>query len=147
MREQILKVTGVNIPGVRVRAEESLAEGQYQLSLFEIPLESGVVLAGKKFCPDAEACLKLELDGDLAPNPNGAGDGMWLSDSEGEKAALNGLTLYDPYQFMVAHLQSLIQRHLDSFLGVQELQNMIDQWKAEANGERESLAGRWGCLF
>lgn len=140
MRDQVFKTKGVNIPGVKVKADESFIEGQYNLLLFEIPLEGGIVFADKKFCPDAKACLELKLNGDLAAAPTGSGEGMWLNGADVEKAAVNALPLYDPYQFMVLHLESLIHRHLASFLGIQEVQFMIDQWKAEANGERQSLA-------
>ncbi len=146
MRGRIRERTGVTVPGVLIRASESLSAGGYTLLLDEIPLARGTVRAGARYCLDAAACRALGLDGPLAANPGGTRggqgvrEGMWLPEAAQATAAAAGLPLWDPYDYMLAHLEALIHRHLGRFLGLQEVQTMLDRWAGEQEDRRVLLA-------
>lgn len=139
MRQEILNSTGVNVPGVRIRSNDNYEEGTYVLSLDEVPIASGQVYAHAKFCPDAERCDELGIEGERALNPVDGTTGIWLSESFWKQAEEAGLQLQDSYQFMVFHLGSLLRQHLETFLGVQEVHGMLTQWNSENEQEKRTL--------
>jgi tetratricopeptide (TPR) repeat protein len=135
MQTRIQDRMGVKVPGIRLRGNEDFPQGYYLLMLHEIPMVAGSVDADEKCCPDADACQRLGLDGHAAFNPLSEEGATWLSKSEWEQAEKSGLPLWDAYQYMMLHLESLICRHLATFLGVQEVQNMLEEGeKSETEG-------------
>lgn len=139
MLQEILNSTGVNVPGVRIRSDDDYEEGTYVLSLDEVPIASGQVYAHAKFCPDAEQCEKLGIEGERAANPVDDTEGIWVPESFWKQAEEAGLQLQDSYQFMIFHLGSLLRQHLETFLGVQEVDGMLRQWNAENEQEKQTL--------
>ena len=139
MHQEILNSTGVNVPGVRIRSDDNYEEGVYVLSLDEVPIASGRVYAPAKFCPDAEQCEKLGIEGERALNPVDDTIGIWLAESFWKQAEEAGLQLQDSYQFIVFHLGSLLRQHLETFLGVQEVDGMLRQWNSENEQEKRTL--------
>jgi tetratricopeptide (TPR) repeat protein len=139
MRQELMLNTGVNIPGVRVRSNDNLDEGVYILSLDEVPMVSGRVYLREKFCADYVRCNELEINGQVVINPADGTQGMWLPESSRKQAEDAGLQLMDPYQFMIFHLGSLVGNHLESFLGVQEVDTMLAQWNADDQEEKRTL--------
>ena len=104
-----------------------------------MPIASGQVHAHAKFCPDAQRCDELGIEGEPALNPVDGTKGIWLSESFLKQAEEAGLQLQDSYQFMVFHLGSLLRQHLDTFLGVQEVDGMLTQWNSENEQEKRTL--------
>ena len=139
MRQDITLNTGVSVPGVRVRSNAEFPPGLYLLALDEVPITSGVVYAGEKFCPDSAQCTLLGIEGRTTLNPIDGTQGVWLPESSWGQAEQAGLPLQDSYQFMILHLGHLLRKHLQSFLGVQEVENMLEQWNAENDEEKRTL--------
>ena len=139
MRQDLLNSTGVNVPGVRIRSNDNYEAGRYVLSLDEVPIASGQVYAQAKFCPDAARCDELEIKGERALNPVDGTTGIWVSEVFWKQAAEAGLQLQDAYQFMIFHLGSLLRKHLETFLGVQEVDGMLAQWNSENEQEKQTL--------
>lgn len=138
-QEMIHKQTGVTLPGVRIRANDNFGEGVYVLSLNETPIEMGTVFAKEKFCSDAARCRELGIEGRSALDPATGSEGFWLPETAWAKAEENGQSLVDPYQYMILHLGVVLRRHLANFLGIEEVKNMVTQWKEEAEEDRKEI--------
>lgn len=136
-RERIEKATGVGIPGIVIRANEAL-DNQYVLSLDEVPMVSGHVYPQMAFCLDIEKCREIGITGTLVTFLDGF-KGVWLEDLEARKADTARLMLFDVYQYMTLHLEVQLRRHLATFVGVQEVSVMVNQW-VENNAE---VSGSW----
>jgi len=135
LRDRLQTDTGVTVPGVRIRGNDNFAEGAYVLMLHEVPLGGGILPLEEKFCPDAAGCQALGIEGQYAVYPKDRTEGIWLSEPAWERAERAGLPLLDQYQYMLSHLESLVRRYLATFLGFQEVQDMLAQWKWETEEE------------
>jgi hypothetical protein len=141
MRDRIEKEQGVRVPGVRVRGNEGeLPRNTYLVLLNEIPLVLGTVDPERKFCPRyaelARASGKTEGTVGLSHNPrSGKSDGAWVTESE--LAAVNGAgsELWDHFQYMTYHLEAVLHSNLASFLGLQEVTDLLKRWEAEMPDE------------
>jgi hypothetical protein len=138
MRTRIEESSGVWIPYIRLRGNLDLMDGSYVLKLHDVPLAKGQVMTGHKYCPDATAIRTLGLQYPAVPNPNGQGEGIWLSNVTAELAQSAGLPLWDVYQFMLYHLEALIHSQLTTFLGVQEVYDQLMWWQSQ-DGLSQSL--------
>lgn len=140
LRDRVLRDMGVHVPGVRIRTNENNPPGGYFHSVCDTPLYLYTVQEGKRFCPEAERCRSLGLSGPEALNygPSG-GNGLWLDEPQWAPAERAGLPLWDPYEYMTSHTESVIRAHLVSFFGVQELHQIIDEW-VEGAAPFEELA-------
>lgn len=139
MRQMILNNTGVNVPGVRIRSNDNFPEGLYVLALDEVPIVSGKVFAGEKFSHDADRSASHGIAGHTELNPADGTTGIWLAESSWKAAEEAGLELEDSYQFMIHHLGSMLDDHLENFLGVQEVDNMLQEWKGENEEDKRNL--------
>jgi tetratricopeptide (TPR) repeat protein len=139
VRRAIKESTGVNIPHVRLTPLDDVTNGRYFLNVNEIPLASGNVDRAEQYCPDADACLEHGITGRLALNPLDGTAGVWLLGASIESASDAGLPLWHAITFMVRHLEAVLRDHLVLFVGVDETQNMLDAWDAEADEASSAL--------
>lgn len=129
LQERIEKTSGVRVPGIVIRSDDNLGTNRYVLTLDEIPLVSGSVFPEKSFYPDFEKCQKAGIKGELVAFPDGF-QGLWVGESERNKAEAAGLPGFDAYQYMILHLEIQLRRHLSVFLGIQKVEAIVDQWAA-----------------
>ena len=140
MRKRIESSTGVKIPGVRIRSDENqLGEGGYALVLNDVPRVFATVYAAEKYCPDAAACERIGILGRPSVNPWDGKRGMWLPDSAAAQASSAQLTLFDAYQYMVAHLEWFVRCNLGALVGVQEVHEMLERWAKDQKERRDLL--------
>lgn len=138
MQEFFYKVMGVKIPGIVIRASESLPPNYYELSLNDTPLANGYAFPEKTFCLDLAKCRKLQIEGDPITLPDGL-RGLWLTESNSKRAEAEGLMLLNAYQYMVHHLQLHLRQNLPVFLGIQEVFAMFDQWAQDGSDDSRRL--------
>ena len=131
MRQRIEIDMGVKVPGIRFRAEQTeLPRDTYRILLNEVPLVSGQVVRGCKFCPDESI---LGQSGKPAFNPKTPWhDGAWLGEKDWAAAGTAGLPLWDHFQYIIAHVETMLRANLAEFLGLQEVENMLDAWPNQA---------------
>jgi tetratricopeptide (TPR) repeat protein len=131
MRSRVREAMGVAPPGTNIRIGGDLREGAYRLLLHEVPLAWGTVRVGGVYCPEAEACRGLGLEGTSQPNPDKSGKGLWLGSDTVHEAEQAGLDLWDPHTYIVRHLEYLVRDHLSCFLGVEQLEDLLEMWTTD----------------
>jgi hypothetical protein len=141
MRRRFQENMGVTIPGVRVRGGETLGTGNYMLALHEVPIVSGTVDVKEQYCPDAANCQALGISGRVSTALGNGREGMWLAEPAWKKAQAAELELWDAYDYMLHHLETLIHRHLATFLGVQETEAMLEKWVDGQAARRAQING------
>lgn len=129
MRDGLFYELGVKFPGIRARGNESdLASGSYIIMINEIPLVSGSVSLDKVLVNDTvDRLTLLNIKGEEAVNPANGSECAWIPTEYTSIAEQAGLTTWDASGYMVLHLSSVLRKNAAEFVGIQEVQNMLEQ--------------------
>ncbi len=129
MRDGLFYELGVKFPGIRVRGNETdLAAGTYIIMVNEIPLISGNVGLDKVLVNDTvDRLTLLNIQGEEAVNPANGSECAWIPEEYASIAEQAGLTTWDASGYMVLHLSSVLRKNSAEFVGIQEVQNMLEQ--------------------
>jgi type III secretion protein V len=128
MRDGLFVELGVRFPGVRARGNSALPAGGYQIQINEVPVVSGQVMLGRVLVNDTAERLKLmNVTGVETLNPATRQPAAWVEAQHKTMLEQAGLTTWDPSGYLVLHLAGVLRRHAREFVGVQEVQAMLDQ--------------------
>jgi len=130
LREQIRVTTGVTIPGIRFRGNETdMPSSSYLILIDEIPRVMGEVVVGRSFTTALPATLKGRgAEYKNAVHPVDGSNGVWIP---AEDAAGLGGDAWDAPQFIERHLESVIVKSLDIFITHESVaQRLRDEWGA-----------------
>jgi type III secretion protein V len=129
MRDGLFYELGVKFPGIRVRGNETdLAQGTYIILINEVPMVSGSVGLEKVLVNDTvDRLTLLNIEGEPAVNPANGSECAWIPQQYAGIAEQAGLTTWDAAGYMVLHLSSILRKNSAEFLGIQEVQNMLEQ--------------------
>lgn len=127
MRTRIRAVTGVTVPGIRVRPDESLAPRAYRILIDEVTALSGSV-------PTSASFARL-VPGTVAPegsiidfHPLTAEPGLWVisnvvGDPSGDQP--NGTGILSPVSSLILGVETAIRARLARLIGPQEVTNLL----------------------
>jgi type III secretion protein V len=128
MRDGLFVELGVRFPGVRARGNPSLPPGSYTIQINEVPVVTGQATLGHILVNDTVERLKLmNVQGFEAVNPATRQPAAWVAEQNKEMLEAAGLTTWDVPGYMILHMAAVLRRHAREFVGVQEVQSMLDQ--------------------
>jgi type III secretion protein V len=128
MRDGLFVELGVRYPGVRARGAPGLPPGAYQIQINEVPVVTGRATLGHILVNDTVDRLRLmNVEGFEAVNPATRQPAAWVPESNKDMLEAAGLTTWDVPGYMILHLAAVLRRHAREFVGVQEVQTMLDQ--------------------
>jgi type III secretion protein V len=128
MRDGLFVELGVRFPGVRARGNPGLPPGAYQIQINEVPVVTGQATLGHILVNDTVDRLKLmNIEGFEAVNPATRQPAAWVPEQHKEMLEAAGLTTWDVPGYMILHVAAVLRRQAREFLGVQEVQTMLDQ--------------------
>ncbi len=128
MRDGLFVELGVRFPGVRARGNPGLPPGAYQIQINEVPVVTGQATLGHILVNDTVDRLRLmNVEGFDAVNPATRQPAAWVPEQNKDMLEAAGLTTWDVPGYMILHLASVLRRHAREFVGVQEVQTMLDQ--------------------
>lgn len=133
--EQLRQDIGVVLPALLLQLDPSMAEGAYQVRVYEALAGGGRVLPDAMHCPDIARCQRLGLRGPTLPPAGDGRRGYWLTPPDLTLARRRRLELRDPQAVIFGHLQAIIHRQLDHLVGFEEVQMLIDEWPQQASVE------------
>ena len=119
---------GVPFPGVHLRLNDNLKEGEYRIMVNEIPVASGAARPGYFIVRETEANLRMfdipfERGDDFLPNT----PSYWVAMKHlplVEKAGIQVMTLSSMLTFHLAHV---LKSHASEFVGIQETMYLMNQ--------------------
>jgi type III secretion protein V len=119
---------GVPFPGIHLRLNENLKEGEYRILVNEIPVAAGLARPGYFIVRETEANLAMfnvpyERGQDFLPNT----PSLWVSTKHLallERAGMQVMTLSSMLTFHLAHI---LKTHASEFIGVQETMFLMNQ--------------------
>ncbi|MCU0699709.1 MAG: type III secretion system export apparatus subunit SctV [Myxococcaceae bacterium] len=128
MRDGLFVELGVRFPGVRARGNPGLPPGAYQIQINEVPVVTGQATLGHILVNDTVDRLKLmNIEGFEAVNPATRQPAAWVPEHHKEMLEAAGLTTWDVPGYIILHVAAVLRRQAREFLGVQEVQSMLDQ--------------------
>jgi tetratricopeptide (TPR) repeat protein len=135
MRARIETELGVEVPGVRVSGNDQLFEDAYVITLDEVPLVLGTVDPESAYCPaPPEQLQQLGVPPDELeerPHPVTRKPGCFVPRAYHDSLREHGLELWtDPRKFVVAHVEAVLRANITNFLGVQEVEKLLEGWAA-----------------
>ncbi|HCF59175.1 MAG TPA: FHIPEP family type III secretion protein [Myxococcales bacterium] len=127
LREMLFQETGVRFPGIRARGGASLGEGGYAVLVDEVPCSRGAVDPEGFYAatsPDELASLDLPV----APfeDPTTAQLHSRIPASAVATVREMGVPVRAAHEQVLLHLAATLKRHASSFLGIQEVQSLLD---------------------
>jgi type III secretory pathway component EscV len=128
MRQRVLEQLGVQVPGIRVRGNETdLPDGTYIVMINEIPLASGNVSLKRRFWPgSAEVLSRLSVNGEPVPDPVTGDDGFWIEEKDWARVESQKPELWSFADYMMRHVEAVVRKNVGEFLGHQEIMNLLD---------------------
>jgi len=131
MRERIEGDMGMRVPHVRVREDAALGAGGYVILVDEVPVARGAVQTGSLFCSAPRDALESAgvAGDDVVPAPGEAARpgaaGHWCAARHAAALTAHGLEPLSETGYILAHAQWVLRHHLDRFLGVEEVEELL----------------------
>ena len=137
MRVGVLKQLGVKVPGIRFRGSETdLAPGTYIVEINEIPLLSGNLPPGCRFCTASKEDLScFGVSGRPVADPISGQAGTWIDREDWEKVESAKLELWGITKYLMHHVEAELRKNLGEFLGHQETFSLLGSESAGALAE------------
>lgn len=119
---------GVPFPGVHLRVNENLAEGEYRILVNEIPVASGQARPGHFLVRETEGNLRLfnipfEKGQDFLPRT----PSLWVANRHQALAEQAGVQVMTFSSMLTFHLGHVLKAHAAEFIGIQECMYLMNQ--------------------
>lgn len=128
LRDDLFLDLGVALPGVRARSNPDLEPFTYMISVQEVPAVVGTLREGKLFALESAATFAgYGIEAEEALDPDGGLPSAWIDESVRDLAKEIGAPLLSHAAFVARHLGAVVRRRPSPFVGLQEVQSMLDQ--------------------
>ena len=132
IRRQTALDLGIILPSIRVRDNLQLAPNAYQIKLRGVSIETGEVYPEKLLAMNASNMAEeVGLRGINAIEPAFGLPALWISDSDRERAELNGFTVVTPSAVISTHLTEVIKKNSAEILTRADVKSLIENLKKD----------------
>ncbi|MCC8457744.1 type III secretion system export apparatus subunit SctV [Photorhabdus aegyptia] len=119
---------GVPFPGIHLRFNEGMKEGEYLIQLQEVPVARGRLRSAHLLVQEPVSQLELlaipyEEGEPLLPNQ----PTLWVAEAHQERLAKSGLAVLSMSQVITWHLSHVLREYAEDFIGVQETRYLLEQ--------------------
>jgi type III secretion protein V len=119
---------GVPFPGVHLRLNDNLGEGEYRIMVNEIPVAAGAARAGYFIVRESEANLRMfdipfERGDDFLPNT----PSYWVQMKHLPLVERAGIQIMTLSSMLTYHLAHVLKGHASEFVGIQETMYLMSQ--------------------
>jgi len=134
VRDELFYELGVRVPGIRVRTEAAyLPAGSYRILMDEVPAALGQVVPGALYAlAQPEELAFLELKAEPAMEPSTGKPISRVSAEARARLEMAQVPLRSAGELIAEHLRSIIRARTAGFLGIQEVQGLLDGLEAHA---------------
>lgn len=128
MRKRVSEELGVQVPGLRVRGNETdLADGTYIILINDIPLASGNLSLKRRFCPgSAEVLSHLGIAGEPVPDPVTGDGGFWIEEKDWALLDSQKVEAWSFADYMMRHVEAIVRKNAGEFLGHQDIVDLLE---------------------
>ncbi|MGL9618589.1 type III secretion system export apparatus subunit SctV [Bradyrhizobium sp. U531] len=119
---------GVPFPGVHLRLNDNLREGQYRILVNEIPVAAGMLQPNWFIVRETEENLNMfdipfERGEDFLPNT----PSYWVQMKHLPLVERAGMQIMTPSSMLTYHLAHVLKSHASEFIGIQETMYLMNQ--------------------
>ncbi len=133
---------GVPFPGIHLRFNESLKQGEYLIQLQEVPVARGSLRPGQLLVREQPSQLELIGVSFEEGEPVLPGEPcLWVKDSEQEKLDKSNSAYLSMDQVLTWHLSHVLKEYAEDFIGIQETRYLLEQME-QSYGELVKEAQR-----
>lgn len=119
---------GVPFPGIYLRFNDGMADGEYIFELQEVPVTRGILKAGKLLVQENEKQL------DLLAIPYEKGEmlltgkrALWVEEQYLERLVRSNLSVLTMSQVLTWHLSFVLKEYAADFIGIQETRYLLEK--------------------
>ncbi len=129
LRDELFVDLGLALPGVRARLGEELRDREYAIAIQEVPVARGEVPAGKVLALEEAAALgSLGVEApDPVIDPLTGLESCWIDEAAREAVEAAGIPVLEAPAYVARHLGACVRRRAADFVGLQEVQAMLEQ--------------------
>lgn len=129
LRHGLYYELGVNFPGVQVRGQNVDMEPEsYVININEVPVAKGRVYRGHILVGEPLEQLSLfNIEGTETIHPIDGSIVTWIAEDHKEVAVQAGFRMWDVAEYLILHLSYVLRKHAHEFLGLQEIQNILNE--------------------
>jgi type III secretion protein V len=119
---------GVPFPGVHLRLNDNLREGQYRILVNEVPVAAGTLQPNWFIVRETEENLNMfeipfERGDDFLPNT----PSYWVQMKHYPLVERAGMQIMTPSSILTYHLAHVLKSHASEFIGIQETMYLMSQ--------------------
>ncbi|MCC8420766.1 type III secretion system export apparatus subunit SctV [Photorhabdus thracensis] len=119
---------GVPFPGIHLRFNEGMKQGEYLIQLQEVPVARGRLRSAHLLVQEPVSQLELlaipyEEGEPLLPNQ----PTLWVAEAHQERLAKSGMAVLSMSQVITWHLSHVLREYAEDFIGVQETRYLLEQ--------------------
>lgn len=122
---------GVPFPGIYLRFNDGMADGEYIFELQEVPVTRGILKAGKLLVQENEKQL------DLLAIPYEKGEmlltgkrALWVEEQYLERLVRSNLSVLTMSQVLTWHLSFVLKEYATDFIGIQETRYLLEKMES-----------------
>jgi type III secretion protein V len=131
VRNALYFQTGVIFPPVQIRGNQPYAEGLYKIWKNEVPASVGQIQTDVVLVNTSAASISIfGIPAKEARNPADDSPAAWIGKTDIERARKAGLQVWETHEILLMHLTHFLRKHARDFLGLQEVQWMVNRVKA-----------------
>lgn len=129
LRHGLYYELGVNFPGIQVRGQTSDMEPEaYVININEVPVARGKIKQGCILVGETAEQLKLfDIKGQESIHPIDGSIVTWVPEEFREVCVQAGFRMWDVAEYMILHLSYVLRKHASEFLGLQEVQTLLNE--------------------
>ncbi|HCU25504.1 MAG TPA: EscV/YscV/HrcV family type III secretion system export apparatus protein, partial [Deltaproteobacteria bacterium] len=129
LRHGLYYELGVNFPGIQVRGQNVDMEPEsYVININEVPVAKGRVYRGCILVGEPLEQLSLfNLEGTETIHPIDGSVVTWIAEEHKDVAVQAGFRMWDVSEYLILHLSYILRKHAHEFLGLQEIQNILNE--------------------
>jgi type III secretion protein V len=129
LRHGLYYELGVNFPGIQVRGQTvDLEPDAYVINIHEVPVAQGKVMQNHILVGESLEQLSLfNITGTETIHPIDGSVVTWISEDHKDVANQAGFRMWDIAEYLILHLSYVLRRHAHEFLGLQEVQTVIQE--------------------
>jgi type III secretion protein V len=130
LRNALYVQLGIMFPPIQISGDLPQLEHNYVIWLNEVPIVQGRVRADSRLvnCP-ADKLASYGINGENTVNPATGKPATWIARTDQEKTQAAGFPSWDTHEVLVLHLASFLRKHAVDFVGIQEVQWMLNAIK------------------
>ncbi|HKY63867.1 MAG TPA: type III secretion system export apparatus subunit SctV [bacterium] len=129
LRHGLYYELGVNFPGIQVRGQNVDMEPEsYVININEVPVAKGRVYRGCILVGEPLEQLSLfNIEGTETIHPIDGSIVTWINEEFKDVAVQAGFRMWDVAEYLILHLSYILRKHAHEFLGLQEIQNILNE--------------------